>query len=128
MKSLLLATTMLAALMTSAHAAQLPETMLGNWCFVQDPSRLDAITVYERGTDERVKNDSECIKISRNEWHSLEDGCKFGRIMRWGGTYIVYMHCWEAGEERKQPLSTAILVIDDNGKLEISQISPRYAG
>jgi hypothetical protein len=42
----------------------------------------------------------------------MEDGCKFGRVTSGRGDYIVYMHCWSAGDEHEQPLSAAILAVD----------------
>lgn len=128
MKRLLLAATVL-ALMGSAHAAQvtrLPDAMLGSWCPAPEPSGRDALTIYERATSEKAKGDPNCIKVSPSGTHSVEDGCKFGRITTrtHGEDYIVYMRCWSAGDEHRQPLSAAIFAIDD-GKLKMWSISPR---
>jgi hypothetical protein len=114
-KKLLLAASAL-ALINTAHAAQtvsrLPTAMLGNWCEAKEPSGRDSLTVYERATSKQVEDDPGCIVLNQDGTHGREDGCKFGRKTYGSGDYIIYMHCWNAGEEHKQPLSAAILELN----------------
>jgi hypothetical protein len=124
MKKLLLATAIVA--FTCAHAraspTQLPDAMLGYWCPVPESEQTGhGSTTYVHAN--RLEEE-ECIEVTRTGFHGMEYGCKFGRIDKKVGSYIVHMRCYAAGDDQdpvpdKHPISASIFQLD-NGKLTVS--------
>jgi len=117
MKKLLLAGCAALLLATGTAHADLPEVILGNWCWIEGGDEQNwNQQIFARVPPEGCHGGDSLIRIDQNGIEG-EGGCTFGKIEQTGrNAFLIYTYC-----DDNTNGSTTFEIID--GKLVITALS-----